>query len=53
MAMAPLCMMVHSQVAVPVPFGEARDAFTYFENRRLEKCTHAVHVVANLPCPIK
>ena len=31
----------------------ACDAFMYFENSRLEKCTHAVQIVANLPCPIK
>ena len=31
----------------------ACDAFMYFENIRLEKCTHAVQLVANLPFPIK
>ena len=39
-------------VAVLLPVGE-RDTFRYFKNRRLEKCTHAVQIVANLPFPIK
>ena len=53
MAMIPLFMIVHSQVAVLLPIGEARhDAFMYFENRRLEECTHhAVQIVANLHVP--
>ena len=51
MAMVPLCMMVHSQVAVLLPVGEARAMC--FENRRLGKYTHAVQIVANLQCPIK
>ena len=54
--MVPLCMMVHSQVAVLLPGGEARAIYygvlKYFKNRRLEKCTHAVQIVANLLCPI-
>ena len=29
----------------------ACDAFMYFENRRLEECTHAVQIVANLHVP--
>ena len=29
----------------------ACDAFMYFENRRLEECTHAVEIVANLHVP--
>ena len=50
MAMIPLCMIVHSQVAVLLPVGEARAMhLCIFENRRLEECTHhAVQIVANL-----
>ena len=51
MAMVPRRMMVHSQVATC--WRGACDVFKYFKSRGLEKCTHAVQIVANLPCPIQ